>query len=143
MTEFRVSTNVGEFDIPLIHRFLAEDSYWLKGVALATVRKSIANSLCFGGFIEAQQIAFGRAVTDLATFAYLRDIFVLPAYRGSGRGRLLVQAMMSRLKDDHPWSSHARMPSFGEDTMKLSRIRFRHRSRAVFPAFHRSGFAAG
>ena len=64
------------------------------------MRKSIANSLCFGGFIEAQQIAFGRAVTDLATFAYLRDIFVLLAYRGSGRGRLLVQAMMSRLKDE-------------------------------------------
>lgn len=35
---------------------------------------------------------------DLATFAYLRDIFVLPEHRARGYGKALVQAMMSRLK---------------------------------------------
>jgi GNAT superfamily N-acetyltransferase len=98
MSEFRISTNQTELDVPLIHRFLSEDSYWLKGVSRAQVQKSIANSLCFGGFLGATQVAFGRAVTDLAAFAFLRDIFVLPEHRGKGYGRALVQAMMSRLE---------------------------------------------
>jgi GNAT superfamily N-acetyltransferase len=98
MSEFRISTNVEELDILLIHRFLTEDSYWAKGISISTVRKSIANSLCFGGFLGTAQVAFGRAVTDLTTFAYLRDFFVLPEYRGKGYGRAIIQAAMSRLK---------------------------------------------
>jgi GNAT superfamily N-acetyltransferase len=98
MSEFRISTNVEEFDILLIHRFLSEDSYWAKGISISTVRKGIANSLCFGGFLGTTQVAFGRAVTDLTMFAYLRDFFVLPDYRGKGYGKAIIQAAMSRLK---------------------------------------------
>lgn len=94
----RISTNPEEFDILLIHRFLSQESYWAKGVALSAVRKSIAHSLCFGGFLGTTQVAFGRAVTDLTRFAYLLDFFVLPEYRGRGYGRDLVQAAMSRLR---------------------------------------------
>lgn len=44
-------------------------------------------------------MAFGRAITDLASFAYLKDIFVLPSYRGRGYGQELVEAMLAKL--DH------------------------------------------
>lgn len=98
MPPFRISTNVEEFDIGRIHQFLSEESYWAKGIALSTVRKAVANSLCFGGLLGATQVAFGRAVTDLTTFAYLRDFFVLPEYRGRGYGKAPVHAAMARLK---------------------------------------------
>jgi GNAT superfamily N-acetyltransferase len=98
MNEYRISTNVEEFDVPLIHRFLSQDSYWAQGIALGTVRKAMAHSLCFGGFLGPRQVAFGRAVTDLATFAYLRDFFVLPEHRGQGYGKTLIQAALSRLQ---------------------------------------------
>jgi GNAT superfamily N-acetyltransferase len=97
MSELRISTNVEEFNIPLIHRFLSE-SYWAKGISISAVRKAIANSLCFGGFIGTSQVAFGRAITDLTRFAYLLDFFVLPEHRGKGYGKSIVQAAMSRLK---------------------------------------------
>jgi GNAT superfamily N-acetyltransferase len=100
MSEFRISTNRAELDVPRIHQFLSEDSYWLKGASRATVEKAIANSLCFGGFVGGTQVAFGRAVTDLAMFAYLRDIFVFQEHRSKGYGRALVQAMMERLKGE-------------------------------------------
>lgn len=100
MSIFRISTNIEEFDIPLIHRFLSQESYWLKGVELNTVRKAIANSLCFGGFLGTAQVAFGRAVTDRTTMAYLRDFFVLQEHRGHGYGKSMVQAAMSRLKEE-------------------------------------------
>lgn len=98
MNSFRISTKLEEFDIALIHRFLSQESYWMKGVEFNTVRKAMANSLCFGGFLGPAQMAFGRAVTDRTTFAYLRDFFVLPEYRGKGYGKSMVQAAMLRLK---------------------------------------------
>ena len=100
MNEFRISTNVDELDVALIHQFLSQDSYWAKGIALDIVRKAIANSLCFGGFHGTAQVAFGRVVTDLSTFAFLRDIFVLPTHRGKGYGKSMVQAIMTRLKEE-------------------------------------------
>lgn len=100
MDAFRVSTNFDEFDMSVIHHFLCHDSYWAKGVDMETVRKSVANSLCFGGFIGKRQVAFGRAITDLATYAFLRDIFVLPDFRGIGYGTSLVKAMMSRMTEE-------------------------------------------
>ena len=100
MSQFHISTDTDEFDVPLVHRFLSEDSYWARGMALSAVRKGMDNSLCFGGFLGSAQVAFGRAVTDYATFAYLRDFFVLPEFRGRGYGRALVQAAMARLQTE-------------------------------------------
>ncbi|HEY8102322.1 MAG TPA: GNAT family N-acetyltransferase [Burkholderiaceae bacterium] len=95
MTAFRISTNQDELDIPLIHRFLSEESYWKKGVSLEIVRKSLAHSMCFGGYIGDKQIAFGRVITDYADFGYLRDVFVLKEHRGKGYGKLIVQEILS------------------------------------------------
>lgn len=95
MAAFRISTNQDELDIPLIHRFLSEESYWKKGVSLETVLKSLAHSMCFGGFIGDRQIAFGRVITDYADFGYLRDVFVLKEHRGKGYGKLIVQEILS------------------------------------------------
>ena len=99
MSLLRISTDGEEFDIPLIHQFLSE-SYWAKGISISTVRKAIANSLCFGGFLGTSQVAFGRAVTDLTRFAYLMDFFVLQEHRGKSYGKSIIQAAMSRLKEE-------------------------------------------
>ncbi len=95
MDRFRISTNKDELDIPLIHRFLSEESYWKKGVSLDIVRKSLAHSMCFGGFIGQSQIAFGRVITDYADFGYMRDVFVVTEHRGKGYGKLIVQEILS------------------------------------------------
>ena len=97
MTDFHITTNRAELNIPLIHQFLSEQSYWAKGIPLTTVARSIDHSLCFGGFIGTAQIAFARVISDYATFAYLGDVFVLPAYRGKGYSKRLMEAI-----DVHP-----------------------------------------
>jgi GNAT superfamily N-acetyltransferase len=99
MGDLRISNDMAEMDIPLIHRFLATESYWARGLQLETLVKSLSHSLCFAGFVGDRQVAFGRAVTDLASFGYLKDIFVLPGYRGRGYGMGLVEAMLAKL--DH------------------------------------------
>ena len=99
MSDLRISNAISEMDIPLIHQFLATESYWARGLQLETLTKSLSHSLCFAGFVGEKQVAFGRAITDLASFGYFKDIFVLPSYRGRGYGQKLVEAMLAKL--DH------------------------------------------
>jgi GNAT superfamily N-acetyltransferase len=95
MANFRISTNQTELDIPLIHRFLAEQSTRAKNIPLAILERAIKNSLCFGGFIESSQVAFARVITDYATFANLVDVFVLPEYRGHGYSKKMMETIMA------------------------------------------------
>ena len=95
MEEFRISTDKAELDIPLIHRFIAEESYWARGIPLHLVQRSIEHSLCFAGFVGEAQVAFARVVSDYATFAYLGDVFVLPEHRGKGYSKALVAAVLA------------------------------------------------
>ena len=90
-----ITTDNADLNIALIHQFLSEQSYWAKGIPRATVEKAIANSLCFGGYVDGQQIAFARVVSDYATFANLVDVFVLPAERGKGYSKALMSAVFA------------------------------------------------
>lgn len=95
MDTLRISMNPAEFDLPMIHRFLAEESYWARGLSKPLLERAMANSMCFGGFVADRQVAFGRVVTDRATFAHLKDVFVLQAFRGRGYGVALMEAILS------------------------------------------------
>jgi len=95
MDEFRITTKASEFDTGLIHRFLSEQSSWAKGISRELVQRSIANSLCFAGFLGNEQIAFARVISDYATFANLVDVFVLPEHRGKGYSKTLMAAVFA------------------------------------------------
>jgi GNAT superfamily N-acetyltransferase len=92
--EYTVTDRRADLDIETIHNFLRE-SYWAKGIPRLIVEKAVNNSLCFGLYHNSKQIGFGRAVTDQATFAYLADVFVVPAYRGRGLGKWLVSCVLA------------------------------------------------
>ena len=93
-SSFEVSTDQSRLDIPMIYRFLSEQSSWAVGISRPIVERAIENSLCFGGFLDGRQVAFARVVTDFATFAFLTDMFVVPEYRGHGYGKQLVSAVL-------------------------------------------------
>ncbi len=54
------------------------------------VKKSIENTICFGLYLDQQQVGFARVLTDKTVFAYLMDVFVLEQYRGNGYAQLLL-----------------------------------------------------
>jgi GNAT superfamily N-acetyltransferase len=95
MPDFSISTDPAELDVPAIHHFLSTQSSWAIGMPLATLRRAIEHSLCFGGFVDGRQVAFARVVTDRATFANLVDVYVLPEFRGRGLSKRLVAAVMA------------------------------------------------
>jgi N-acetylglutamate synthase-like GNAT family acetyltransferase len=100
--EYCVSTDTERLDLTVIHEFLSQESYWAQGISRALVERSVANSVCFGLYhqtdddaTQARQIGFARLITDKTTFAYLADVFVLPAYRGRGLSKWLMQCVTS------------------------------------------------
>lgn len=96
---YRITTNPEEFDLRLIHQFLTSEAYWCAGVPVEVVQKAVENSLCFAVLDctgdQTRQIGFARAVTDRATYAYLADVFILPAFRGRGLSKWLVACALS------------------------------------------------
>lgn len=91
---FTISDRRDEMDVASIHNFLCK-TYWAEGIPKPVVEKAMKNSLCFGLFHDSKQVGFGRVVTDRATFAYLADVFVVPAYQGRGLGKWLISCVLA------------------------------------------------
>ena len=92
--DYEISTDPARIDAVMVHEFLT-NSYWAKGIPLETVRRSIENSIAFGVYHGQKQVGFARIISDCATFAYLADVFILPAYRGRGLSRWLMECVAS------------------------------------------------
>ena len=91
-----MSTDPTQLDVDAIHAYL-EGSYWAAGIPRAVVERSLRNSLNFGVYGGEELVGFARVVTDLATFAYVGDVFVIDAHRGRGLSKWLMECIL-----DHP-----------------------------------------
>lgn len=92
--DYLISTDKMKLDIGIIHTYLSRDSYWAEQVPLSVVVRSIEHSLCFGIYHHGQQVGFARVISDLATFAWLADVFILPEHRGKGLSKWLMQVII-------------------------------------------------
>jgi GNAT superfamily N-acetyltransferase len=124
--EFVISTNRERVDLDVVHGFLT-NCYWAKGIPRDVVARSIEHSLCFGIYEnEHAQIGFARVVSDLATVAYLGDVFVLESYRGRGLSKWLMQCVIEHpsLQNLRRWilltrDAHALYSKFGFTAVKV------------------------
>ena len=103
---------------------LLRDTHWAGELSPAVLERAMRNSVCFALLDGARLVGFARAVTDLATYAYLTDVVVAHEARGGGLGTWIVECIL-----DHP------------DLQRLRRITLLTRD---VPAFYeRLGFTAG
>ncbi len=89
-----LSTDRNRLDMDFVYAYLSAESPWARGIPRATVEASVKNSLCFGIYEPPAQLAFARAITDRATFAYIDDVFVRASHQGRGLGRWLAQSIL-------------------------------------------------
>ena len=87
-----LSTDRARLDVDQIHRLLAT-TYWAQGIPRDVVARAIAGSISFGLYEKGRLVGFARVVSDLATYAYLADVFVVEACRGRGLGDWLVESI--------------------------------------------------
>ena len=95
--EYRIQ--VGGIDPALVHHWLSTDSYWAAQRSLEQVVDSLAQSLVHVLVSPAgEPVGLARAVTDHSTFAWICDVYVLPAHRGRGLGSRLVGGLVAELR---------------------------------------------
>jgi len=88
------SSDRSRVDADWVYAFLNEQAYWAKGLSRERFEKALKVSVCFGVYRGHRQVAFARALSDGARFAYLADVFVQRELRGQGLGTRLVEFAM-------------------------------------------------
>jgi GNAT superfamily N-acetyltransferase len=103
--DYTISTDNGRLEIPTIHYYLSNESYWAQGRSVETVQLALENSFNFGIYKNDRQVGFARVVTDFATFAWVADVFVLPEHRGQGLAKWLMEIILGhpRLQGFRRW----------------------------------------
>jgi len=135
---YEISDDKSRIDVPRVHAYLAEESYWAKGRPLAVVTQSIHDSYCIGCYGESGSLAaFARVITDWATMYYICDLFVLEQHRRRGIGKELVRSIV----ENPPLASlsgmlltadaHGLYRRFGFTQDDQTRARFMRRPRTV------------
>jgi len=104
MNQITVSTDKTKLNVPFIQNFL-KDIYWAAGRTIEEVQTTIDASVCFGIYLDDNQIGFARVITDYVVFGYVMDVFITEEHRGKGYSSILIENMMHEpiLKDIKIW----------------------------------------
>ena len=89
-----VSDERARLDRAFVHACLAE-AYWATGRPRELTERSWSNCLPLGVYDPAgAPVGIGRVLTDYALRAHLADVFIVPAARGRGLGKALVEMVL-------------------------------------------------
>ncbi|HWU28010.1 MAG TPA: GNAT family N-acetyltransferase [Microbacterium sp.] len=95
----RVTTDLDDIDLDVVHRWLSEEAYWALGRSREVVEAAARASVNFGALdADGRLVGYARVVTDQVTFAWLCDVFVDPAARGLGAGKALAGAVVAAVR---------------------------------------------
>lgn len=113
---------------PEEHRRLSERVGWRNAFDWDSMPRSLEASL-FGVVATDGETAvgMGRVVGDGVLYFYIQDVAVDPDYQGRGIGRMIVEALLERIRDTAP--AHAFVGLFATD--------------AALPLYQRHGFTRG
>jgi N-acetylglutamate synthase-like GNAT family acetyltransferase len=89
-----LSTDRTRLDLDAVLSMLLT-SHWGGRMTRSLLERAVANSVCVGVYDADRQIAFARAVTDLATYGYLTDVIVADEARGRGVGSWMVESIVT------------------------------------------------
>lgn len=98
--DYELCADAARIDAGRVHALLAEHAYWAAGRPREVQDAAIAGSRSYAVHHRATGalVAYARAVTDGATFAWLADVVVDPAHRGNGLGRAVVAGALADLE---------------------------------------------
>jgi GNAT superfamily N-acetyltransferase len=91
---FELDDDRDRVDVEAVHRFLAEEAYWVPGRSRDTIERLIREStVVWAAYApDASLVGFARVMSDGTNMAWLGDVFVLAPHRGKGIGTAIVGA---------------------------------------------------
>ena len=94
-SDVTISTDSYRLQLDTVHGWLHQ-TYWSPNIRRDVVERAFANSYCAGAYLaDGTQVAVARVVSDGATFGWLCDVFVAPAYRGRGLAKQMTRELMA------------------------------------------------
>jgi GNAT superfamily N-acetyltransferase len=92
---YELDDDPSRLDLEAVHRYLSEEAYWALGRSRETVERLAREATrVVGIYLGAMQVGYCRGCSDGVSFAYLADVYVLPAHRGRGLGKAMVREMV-------------------------------------------------
>jgi GNAT superfamily N-acetyltransferase len=89
---YELDDDHGRVDVDMVHRYLSEEAYWVRGRDRDTIERLVRESTrVIGVYRGDKQVGFARVISDGANMAWLGDVFVLQGHRGHGLGVELVR----------------------------------------------------
>ena len=83
------------FDMPTVRQWLATTYWWAGTATPEAVARAFDNSLLIvGAYHNGQQVGCCRVVTDLARFAWLADVYVVPEHRKRGLAKAITRYIL-------------------------------------------------
>jgi GNAT superfamily N-acetyltransferase len=120
--DFEFDDQFARVDLDVVWSFLSTTAYWARWRIRDNVAQQLRGAWRVVGVYrrdDGGMVGFARAISDGVAFAYLADVFVLPAYRGQGLGKQLVATMIDEGAGAefrwllHTADAHALYASFG------------------------------
>ena len=89
---YELDDDRGRVDVDMVHRYLSEEAYWVRGRDRDTIERLVRESTrVIGAYRGDEQVGFARVISDGTSMAWLGDVFVLEGHRGHGLGVELVR----------------------------------------------------
>ena len=96
MIDYRIVDGAEQMRLDDVVRLLRM-SYWAEKRPAEQIEKSIANSSCYGVYLDGKETlaGFARVISDYATTYYLCDVIIDERYQRQGLGTALVGHIVS------------------------------------------------
>jgi GNAT superfamily N-acetyltransferase len=89
---YELDDDRGRVDVDMVHRYLSEEAYWVRGRDRDTIERLVRESTrVISAYRGDEQVGFARVISDGTSMAWLGDVFVLQGHRGHGLGVELVR----------------------------------------------------
>ena len=89
---YELDDDRGRVDVEMVHRYLSEEAYWVRGRDRDTIERLVRESTrVIGVYRGHEQVGFARVISDGISMAWLGDVFVIEGHRGQGLGVELVR----------------------------------------------------
>ncbi|CAK7222701.1 hypothetical protein SBRCBS47491_004948 [Sporothrix bragantina] len=113
---FLCSSDTALIQLDALHDAMSSDLlWWAKPLARPQLVAMVNNSVCLGVYRVAEagddgsddkapreMVGFARLITDRVTFAYLTDVYILPAYQRRGLGAWMMRCLRELCEGSGP-----------------------------------------
>ncbi|HJQ19355.1 MAG TPA: GNAT family N-acetyltransferase [Gemmatimonadaceae bacterium] len=74
---------------------LLHTTFWAGDMLRDTLERAMENAVCVAVLADGRLVAFARAITDLATYAYVCDVVVHPDHGNRGLAQWMMRALLT------------------------------------------------